>query len=179
MLKIKKRLVLLVSWLQRFKDSQFQSFKDPETSNILLEEIDPMLPNAHFKVFKNARRFVGFSGTCPLHLFKNCSTFRFITITFSKMMLAVFWTFLNSLVSPKMNNIGSVSHGHVRESWNHENEVLSVFPIMKSKSYYRAAFKTYKFYNMWVANAFERMGGWRLLQYVMANAFKRMGGQCF
>ena len=40
------------------------------------------------------------------------------------------------------------------------------------------------FYNMWMANAFKRMGGWRLLEYVdgqclkgwVANASHRMGG---
>ena len=38
------------------------------------------------------------------------------------------------LISPKINNIGFGSHGHVRNSENYENEGLSNFPKMNPKN---------------------------------------------
>ena len=40
-------------------------------------------------------------------------------------------------MSPKINNIGFESHGHVQKSRYHKNEGFSSSPMMKSKRYYR------------------------------------------
>ena len=51
--------------------------------------------------------------------------------TDGELVLAFFGGFL----SPKIDNTGFGSHGHVRKSPHHENEEFSSSPIMKSKSY--------------------------------------------
>ena len=122
----------LVSRFQSFLVLKSQSFKDAKTSNILwkisipyyqismscfLADTDPI-----FKIFKNL-----LDGSSGWHVsFPACSTCS-THLIFSKWYLGkVIWEFSlgdfkSILVSPKINNMGFGSHGHVRKARYHEN----------------------------------------------------------
>ena len=71
--------------------------------------------------------------TCP-----TCSQLAILDLPklrFLKMSWDCSWTIWNVLVSPKINNIGFGSHGHVHQVQEPYNEGFSSFPKMSPKSY--------------------------------------------
>ena len=126
-----------------FLVSSFQSFKVSKTLKHLtfLEDIEPILPNFPFMffndidpIFKMFKEILdGSSGFPGPRLFQKTKTTNSKILIFPKIILfkmiwyvsCICWSIL---VSPKINNIGSGSHGHVQYD-------CSGFPKMNPKSY--------------------------------------------
>ena len=132
-----------VSWFLGLLVSSFQSFRVPKIQGFInhlmfLEDIDPISPSFHFMLFwKILIPYPRFSRTywtylrnflAPVFSIKirmpGLQKIRFPNIICLKTIRDVSWIIWSILVSPKMNNIGFGSHGHVRKSPNHENEGL-------------------------------------------------------